>query len=77
MCVGRHKGKNHEWKIGDMPIQETVRYKYLGDMITHDGKNAENIGAVFIPYVVETFGGEGGAPNVRYALGRSYQRFSK
>ena len=44
MRVGKHKTDgNNDWKIGDMPITETESYKYLGDVITNDGKNASNI----------------------------------
>ena len=43
MRVGKHKGEKIDWKVGDMPIEETDRYKYLGDLITNDGKNLENL----------------------------------
>ena len=43
MRIGKHKGGNKEWKIGDMSIQETKTYRYLGDIITPDGKNSENL----------------------------------
>ena len=36
-------GDEHCWKIGDMPISETDTYKYLGDVITSDGRNKKNI----------------------------------
>ena len=46
MRVGKHvKGNVEQWKIGDMPIDETKSYKYLGDIVTDDGKNAKNIEA--------------------------------
>ena len=45
MLVGRHKENYQEWKAGDMIIEETEKYKYLGDVITKDGKNKENIQA--------------------------------
>ena len=44
MRVGRHKTTNTtSWKIGDMQIEETKTYKYLGDVISNDGKNSKNI----------------------------------
>ena len=43
MRIGKHKSSNNEWKIGDMVIQETKTYKYLGDIITPNGKNTENL----------------------------------
>ena len=43
MRIGKHTEKSNTWKIGSMPIEETSKYKYLGDMITNDGKNTENI----------------------------------
>ena len=43
MRVGRHEDETKEWKIGDMPILETTSYKYLGDLLTNDGKNMKNI----------------------------------
>ena len=52
MRVGNHKDQGHntdipqkEWKIGDMTIQESSTYKYLGDIIRNDGKNTKNIEA--------------------------------
>ena len=32
-----------EWDLGETKIQECGSYTYLGDKITHDGKNTENI----------------------------------
>ena len=44
MRVGRHgNDKTNNWKIGDMPINETESYKYLGDIVTADGKNTKNL----------------------------------
>ena len=44
MRVGKHtKGEVETWKIGDMQMLETATYKYLGDIISNDGKNANNI----------------------------------
>ena len=46
MRIGKHDTtKNTQWQIGDMPISETNSYKYLGDMISDDGKNTKNIEA--------------------------------
>ena len=46
MKVGKHdENEKNEWKIGDMRINETKAYKYLGDIITDDGKNTKNIQA--------------------------------
>ena len=45
MRIGSH-GKNpvkEEWKLGNMIIEETDQYRYLGDIITADGKNKINI----------------------------------
>ena len=42
MKVGKHRNnENDDWKIGDMTINETKSYKYLGDIITEDGKNTK------------------------------------
>lgn len=44
MRVGNHRKEDvNEWKIVDMKIDETKSYKYLGDVITDDGKNTRNI----------------------------------
>ena len=43
MKVGKHNKKAEEWTLGDMKIEETDKYKYLGDTITPDGKNTENL----------------------------------
>ena len=45
MKVGVHnkQGKKKAWKLGSMPIDETTTYKYLGDIISNDGKNSKNI----------------------------------
>ena len=44
MKVGKHKKDDvNEWKIGEMAINETKSYKYLGDVITDDGKNSKNL----------------------------------
>ena len=31
------------WKLGELSIEETTEYKYLGDIITSDGKNSQNL----------------------------------
>ena len=45
MKVGKHKDEQNKWKIGEMEIQECISYKYLGDIISNDGKNLKNIEA--------------------------------
>ena len=41
--IGKHKETPIEWKIGSMPIEKSDSYKYLGDVLTSDGKNTKNI----------------------------------
>jgi len=43
MRVGKHNDEEQEWQLGDMTIKETTKYKYLGDVITTNGKNTENL----------------------------------
>lgn len=43
MRVGVHHGNRTQWQLGDHQIEETKQYKYLGDEITNNGRNAENI----------------------------------
>ena len=44
MRVGVHKKHaDKKWNLGSMEIEETVTYRYLGDFISNDGKNAKNI----------------------------------
>ena len=43
MRTGKHQGGTQEWQLGEMKIEETADYKYLGDTITQDGKNTENL----------------------------------
>ena len=43
MRCGKHKDDPKEWMIGSMAITETDSYKYLGDTLTSDGKNAKNL----------------------------------
>ena len=46
MKVGKHNDDNSfDWKIGEMSINETDSYKYLGDIISNDGTNTKNIQA--------------------------------
>ena len=45
MRVGKHKDKETEWKIGDMNIKESKKNKHLGDIMSNDGKNTENLTA--------------------------------
>ena len=43
MKVGKHKEQPTNWKLGNMYIEETKQYRYLGDEITDNGRNMENI----------------------------------
>ena len=43
MQVGVKVNVPHEWKLGEKYIKNTSTYKYLGDSITSDGKNQQNI----------------------------------
>ena len=43
MEIGSHKEERSSWKLGDHEISKCDSYKYLGDYITRDGKNAENL----------------------------------
>ena len=45
MRIGKHNDNETDWKVGDLTIKETEKYKYLGDIITNDGKNKENLNA--------------------------------
>ena len=47
MRVGKHDKTNKQWKLGELTIEETTKYKYLGDIITPDGKNTENLQSRF------------------------------
>ena len=38
MRVGKHNKTDEIWKLGEMVLEETKRYKYLGDIMTPDGK---------------------------------------
>ena len=40
-----YKDEPKEWQLGHLTIQEATSYKYLGDLITNDGKNAKNLEA--------------------------------
>ena len=42
MPIGNHT-KKEEWNFGEEKITKCSSYKYLGDIITKDGKNKENI----------------------------------
>ena len=41
--IGKHKETHKEWKIGSMAIEKSDTYKYLGDILTSDGKNTKNL----------------------------------
>ncbi len=43
MQVGKHEKNENIWKVGEMEIAKCTTYTYLGDVITQDGKNTENI----------------------------------
>ena len=47
MKIGVHERsqENKTWYLGTMPIEETTTYKYLGDIVSNDGKNTKNIEA--------------------------------
>ena len=42
MPIGKHN-KQEKWPLGDIEIETCADYKYLGDVITSDGKNKKNI----------------------------------
>ena len=43
MEIGKHKEKRTQWKLGDKTIENCQNYKYLGEVISRDGKNGANI----------------------------------
>ena len=43
MEIGKHKEIKNEWKLGDKTIGICKSYKYLGEIISRDGKSAENL----------------------------------
>ena len=43
MRIGKHRDPPRHWELGELEIQETESYKYLGNLITNDGKNAKNL----------------------------------
>ena len=43
MRIGKHSEEKQKWKLGTLEIEETKSYKYLGDVITDDGKNTKNL----------------------------------
>ena len=43
MQVGRKVKTPTTWNLGDIKIENTTKYKYLGDVITNDNKNKVNI----------------------------------
>ena len=45
MPVGKKEDHRNEWQFGDIAIGNCDEYKYLGDVITCDGKNHKNIEA--------------------------------
>ena len=43
--IGKHEDEQNEWSLGELKIKETETYRYLGDVISKDGKNEKNIEA--------------------------------
>ena len=43
MRVGKHTKDTYKWTIGDMEIDETDHYKYLGDVVSSNGRYKQNI----------------------------------
>ena len=43
MLVGKHKESGNVWRMGNINVRETKEYKYLGDVITSDGRNKKNL----------------------------------
>jgi hypothetical protein len=43
MQAGKKEKERDKWHLGDLEIEKCKSYKYLGDLITNDGKNKENI----------------------------------
>ena len=43
MEVGRQKENKTRWKLGDKEIENCRTYKYLGEIISRDGTNDENL----------------------------------
>ena len=41
--VGKKVDQREQWIFGDMEIDTVSEYKYLGDIITKDGKNRQNL----------------------------------
>ena len=40
---GTHRESSKEWSLGEKTIENCQSYKYLGEVITRDGKNDENL----------------------------------
>ena len=47
MEVGTHREKKSEWKLGDRTIEKCKSYKYLGETISRDGRNMDNLAERF------------------------------
>ena len=43
METGTHKESQKEWALGEQQIKNCSTYKYLGEIISRDGKNEENL----------------------------------
>merc|ERR1739838_785176 len=44
MEIGSHKEERTDWKLGNKTITTCKTYKYLGEIISRDGTNTENLG---------------------------------
>ena len=45
--MGTHEEEKKEWNLGDKTIENSDNYKYLGEIISRDGKNDANLSARF------------------------------
>ena len=43
MEIGNHKEVKTTWNLGDKIIENCSHYKYLGEIITRNGRNTENL----------------------------------
>ena len=43
MEIGTHKDVTEHWNLGNKVIDNCQEYKYLGEIISRDGRNAANI----------------------------------
>ena len=47
MDIGNHKEKKTTWKLGNKEIEKCNSYRYLGEQISRNGKNEENLNEKF------------------------------